>query len=551
MTLTPKLRLIFEHVDARRSSRLRGPVNWRFAATVDGTSIGDATEFPMVARSSAALEESVWTHEVDVSAANSIDIRFSATAVRDVDTQDLGTVRWTMRFPFAQTTRVLTNAFFAVTVRVELAIEDTFGPHDPTALFACRTVAGVPIWSTVAGRRFVTRLEFCEVRPTPSASSLPPRPSQPRGAPAGDVRNGRGRRVINPGDAINTIANPSVIPVLAAADATLTTAARIEYTYYRPAMLAFTEKDPRLVWSQRSLSGGAAVAFVDDPNGLVVHCYGTTEGEVLLECSMEGVVLASYRALVRPMKDIICRFNILNGPPGARPRATPDHVLAHLQVTNVLLRQAGLQLTLDTDATCTDGAVTTTIPGIFRIAVSAGVTSGILPGNNPRCTRLNYRPGIMNFAYIVSSVHPVAGMFVLGEATDIPLNTLAPRVTDNGTPSTSWKRPSGIAPDRAARAVNMRLFNRTQRAGHPQLYGMYVTDSNGNPANANDRFTYAGTIAHELGHILGLRHRVGAGHDGLLHPWSENLMHGTNPTTIAQDIDIIQAKAVVGSPAVT
>ncbi len=97
----------------------------------------------------------------------------------------------------------------------------------------------------------------------------------------------------------------------------------------------------------------------------------------------------------------------------------------------------------------------------------------------------------------------------------------------------------------------MQLFRAMLRTGHPQLYAMYVTDANGNPADPDDRFTYAGTIAHELGHILGLRHRVGAGHDGLLHPWGENLMHGVNPTTIAQDLDILQAKAVVGSPAVT
>jgi hypothetical protein len=97
----------------------------------------------------------------------------------------------------------------------------------------------------------------------------------------------------------------------------------------------------------------------------------------------------------------------------------------------------------------------------------------------------------------------------------------------------------------------MNMFARKQRTAHPQLFAMYVTDGNGSPGSARDALTYAGTIAHELGHVLGLRHRVGPGHDGLLMPWDQNLMHNNNPSTLAQDIDIIQSKAILGSPAVT
>jgi hypothetical protein len=65
--------------------------------------------------------------------------------------------------------------------------------------------------------------------------------------------------------------------------------------------------------------------------------------------------------------------------------------------------------------------------------------------------------------------------------------------------------------------------------------------------------TYATTIAHEFGHILNLMHRVdstvGATYDdGLNHPPGENLMHWSNPATIAQDLDIIQARAAHQTP---
>src|SRR5438045_5031849 len=170
------------------------------------------------------------------------------------------------------------------------------------------------------------------------------------------------------------------------------------------------------------------------------------------------------------MHDITCRFSILNGPAGAVPRSTPAHVEGHMNIANIFLRQAGVQLALDTDATVTDGAVASDIAGIFRINVGAGTTSGIAVADFPRCCRLNYRAGVMNFAYIFSD----AGGF-LGMATDIPANTNAPSITDNGTPSTSWKQPSGIRPDAATTTKTMRMFARNQRTPHPPLLARYVT----------------------------------------------------------------------------
>jgi hypothetical protein len=553
VALDERLRVTFTTVAVREEPRLWGPGEWSFRASVDGTAVGDPTaRFPVATRrDTIALPAAAWTLELDVGARDRIDVEFGGTARRADGDVDLGTVRWQMRFPFSQDDRTLSNRHFAVIVRVELMIAGAYGPHARTDVFACREVAGRPICTTVSGRRFTPRIEFCEVLPLPPDSALPPRPAQPAGTPAG-VRNRGGHRNISPTDPINLVRNPAAIPVLAAADADLNTAACIEHTFYRPRTMNLTVDDDRLEWSVRSIAGGGAADFVGDPLGTRIHVYGTHEGEIALECRMDGALVATYRALVLPLRDITCRFNILNGPGASQPRSGPTDIEEQLAIANIILRQACVQLVLDTDPTPTDGAVATGVAGIFRIPVSPGTTRNIAVADFPRATRLNYRAGVMNFAYIHSDAGiPALGLGpFLGMATDLGGSTGGTTIRDNGTPSSSWKKPSGIHPDKAANERTMRLFAAKHRTGHPQLFAMYVTNGNGNPARAADRFTYAGTIAHELGHVLGLRHRVGPGHDGVLHPWSENLMHHNNATTLAQDIDILQARAIQTSPVV-
>jgi len=305
-----------------------------------------------------------------------------------------------------------------------------------------------------------------------------------------------------------------------------------------------------LRWSKRSLAGGGDVEFVGGDRGRVIFARGVHEGEVLLECRMEGVVLATYRALVRQICDIPCRFNILNGPVHSQSRSTHQDVDNHMRVANIFLRQLGLRLVLDTNLTVTDGAVASPIPGIFQIAVGAGVTRNVT-GNYPQCNQMNYRPDVLNIAYIHSDFIG-GGLIGYGMASDFSRNSLpGDQVEDNGTPSTSWIRPSGIPPDTGPGTVRMRVFREDRRRpGHPQLYGLYVTNTSGNPTTEMGILTYGGTIAHEVGHILTLRHRIGAGNDTLSRPLGTNLMHGTNPSTLAQDLDIVQARAVLGCPIV-
>jgi nucleoid-associated protein YgaU len=446
-------------------------------------------------------------------------------------------------------------------------------------------------------------MECHPVRPvptTPPASALPRRPAFPAGTTSENNTGGTNPQANSP---INVIPNPSVIPILgpantapagphdnAALDAANWVNARncacIEFTTYTPQSLNFTDNDPRLEWRAVPVTGGN-VGFFGPARGRRIRVFGTAAGEVRLECRFQGALFATYRALVAAIKQVPCRCNILNGTTrDSTPRVTPADVKNHIDIANRFMRQMGLELTLDTNPTRTHGATATAIPGIFRIRVPRGATRRINQAAIDRATIRNHRPNVMNFVYIHSDRDGN-----LGVANDFPNSTAPaaagarPQITDSGTPSTSWVRPTGvgIGADATTGPVVMQLIAGIPRAGNPQLFSMFLTDGNGgaaapagNHATPAQQIVYANTMAHEFGHILNLGHRVegvpaaganpardmtaadapatlnagGIFWDGLLHPPHENVMHWRDPPATAQDFDIIQAKGVQLSPLV-
>ena len=110
----------------------------------------------------------------------------------------------------------------------------------------------------------------------------------------------------------------------------------------------------------------------------------------------------------------------------------------------------------------------------------------------------------------------------------------------------------------------MSLIARRRPTNHARLFGMYVTHDCGDATDPANDLTYAGTIAHEFGHMLNLGHRVegpdaaepsglvadGIFFDGLTYPPTENVMHWNAGSDLAQDFDILQALAVWESPLV-
>jgi hypothetical protein len=129
--------------------------------------------------------------------------------------------------------------------------------------------------------------------------------------------------------------------------------------------------------------------------------------------------------------------------------------------------------------------------------------------------------------------------------------------------------------------VNIKIIDERIHPTHPELFGMLITNTCGNKPGGRDAIEYANAIAHEVGHMLSLGHRVeeitdatlaaqwnagtlkpgpggtiatltsanlggasGAYYDGLWHPRRQNVMNWLLSANVGQDFDILQAKAV-------
>ncbi|MEO6800581.1 MAG: LysM domain-containing protein [Rhodanobacter sp.] len=605
MAADERIKVIFTSVFVRDDSDTFGSGEFKFQARVGAQAVGDVSRvFDAVEGRTIVLPQPQWSGIINVAGLDEVVVSFH-TRESDVFSDDeLGTIRHTLRRPYQQAQLRHGSAFLLLDWEVQLAVDGNFGRHPPSSVFACRQHAGSITCTTVSGASFDARMEFHPVRPVPRIpppSSLPVRPPMPLGTvpDTNDLNT-----LVSAGDPINIIPNPAVVPLLgppAAAPpgphtdaeldagnwANLRNCARLEYSFYVPAGLAFTDNDARLEWSVVSVAGGGAAAFFGAASGRKVMVFGTAAGEVRFEVRFKGALFATYRALVSNLRRLPCRCNIHNGnTPDSVPRATPADVKNHIDIANRFMRQLGLELTLDTNPTVTHGARLTGIPGIFRLSVARGQTRNLSIPGQERAAIKNHRVGVMNFAYIHSD-----NRGILGAGIDFPNSTAPaapgarPQITDNGSPSTSWIRPTGvgIGADATVGPVVMQLIGGRPRAGHPQLFSMVVTDANGgallpagNHATLARQREYANTISHEFGHVLSLGHRVegvpaaganpardqiaadppatlnagGIFWDGLLHPPHENVMQWQDPSTIAQDFDIIQARGVLFSPLV-
>jgi len=189
--------------------------------------------------------------------------------------------------------------------------------------------------------------------------------------------------------------------------------------------------------------------------------------------------------------------------------------------------------------------------------------------------RINARNEVISFAYIYQDPTYGAGTVTLATALLCPANH-APKtrarqpeawsvaaftLDDLGTPSTSLTPKTGIPADVPADKRSMNVLAPDvswQAATLPTrdinlLWGIVVPTHNIDgavPAPKNDdkrRQTYGATLAHEVGHVLGLGHRgipANPVADGLTVPGKKNLMHPFFSMPDWENLDLIQTKAV-------
>ncbi len=607
-----RIKVTFNKIYANNSGDICGAGEWKLTAKVDGKAVGNPNqEFEVKDKETIKLPEDKWSIELDVREKkpnDKIEISLSAIDVDVLGKDDLGEAKMTLKYPFMKeydnqpiSSPVIKgwlffpdHQYFQVYVSVKiLEVKATAKPDKTKGMLVSRQNSGSSTFTTISGNAVEPRVEVCPVVPVPAApSKLPPRPTalvtyQAEMEPGVLTEWGK-PLVLAPGKPLNDLANPALIPVLKATDPDLDSkAAKIAVTWHWPGDLEVS----KLTWHVKD----GPIAIVGSNEGVWVKVRGTnapTDQMATLELRWDGdkgPLLATYRAWVGVVKEVLYRVNIVDGVnkaanPALSPQLAPADVNAHMQMARILMWQSGIDFKPDPDKTCWDGATTTAFDGVFSVTAKQNNWTNNVSSLqfNPIATRLNFNPGVFNIAYVTSTT---GGNAV---ATDVPGLTKT-NETNSDTPSASWVLPTGVAPDVASKPVKMKSLEPHVRANasdaayvtnrktvqpsfttndiRNRLYGV-IYPSNWGTASGNQHHDWAQNLAHELGHVLGLLHRGNGGHvnggtvPGILsddgvdssdlantkrgHPWAENVMG--YDTTRGLDLDLIQTPVVRRHP---
>jgi hypothetical protein len=366
--------------------------------------------------------------------------------------------------------------------------------------------------------------------------------------------------------------------------------------------LTWTADDPRLVWWIIGEDGGEYRGKADFRNtdaskhGTTIEVFGSREGDVLIQPYSGGFGYGMFRATVLPLRQVKYRINRIftravapaPGKPGRTaqgPTRSHDDAKRHIAIANIFLRQAGIELIPDTSTqkaapkpgnpqiglaaldgfivAVTDGqtAAGATIGGQFDVEVNAvSLTFRASDFRGNQAIQINARNEIITFAYIESRSRNDA----VAAANLIPRNhTPGLLLKDKGTPSSSLIVRSGIPDQVPVTEVRMRVGVSVGVGPAPAtpaggarnrnlLWGIVVptrtADAQNVPGGMTQDLLYGGTLAHEVGHVLGLDHRTTTppSADGLRTPRDKNLMFA-GTTRNMENVDIVQVKAIRNS----
>lgn len=568
------VRVVFEQARLSETGDVGGSGEVYFVAKVNGAAVGDPKKvFDMRDGGKQRLH---WASEaIPLAGLESLSVEFEAYDEDTFCDDRLGRIAFELTDPIWGGLDTRRDGYVSLDYEIVLTGLGREVTHEPDRVGLARQPVTDNVITTVSGTSRRIRCEIHPVTPTPT-DYAPPRPEMPIGSAHPWTHPGPG--IITPNSPLNAIYNPPVIPILSKDEATAATAASIELTYIAPSSWDFGRDEPSLTWTVRSLRGSPAVSFLDDDAvGTKVLVYGTAPGEVVLEVRCKDVLVATFRALVDHVRKIPLRVNLVNGPDeDSLVPVTPQHVLNHVAVANILFRQLAIELVYDErPAVKDDGALPcsldgeTFLPGIFITYVDNAGDTRRTPGLN--AVALNHREGAINLAYIHSGVPYGRLREVLdddkkkvlgddgrvltyrehiesagGRAVAVPRLPVR-AIYDDETPSASWLPPCGIPPEGAAVAQKMGLLSLEQHTdGRAGAWVCCLVN------NIENNGLMGSLIAHELGHTLFLAHRGSAeglspAHGDLLeYPNQENVMGYGAPANqpAGLSFDILQAKAV-------
>ena len=529
----------------------------RLRVRIGGRDVGDLNQrFEMVAGTYVVTDMAVWGADFDYAQTGQVELTAEVEDDEATSWESMGRVRLLLRWPFAPRSYTLraSSGKFTLLIAVDHRVEGADGDPNWGATFVPRREVGGTTLATVTPPPAI-RIEVHDCLPVPSGAGTPNRPAFGAGIVA---ETDDAQSPVSTTGPNNVFFNPAVIPILPTGTARSTeNCANFKVTYIcDPAARSSRRSMPELRWEVRSL-GGQATIF-GSSTGRTVKVHGTRRGEVLVQLFHNETIAAVIRALVEPLVYIPCRAVILSTAatatvPSVGNTVAASEVLNQLNCANRFLWQLGVLLRLDTDTSIgwlpadvlAANVHATGTTGVFTATVGAAHISNVADESDT--SAINSRPYVMNFAFIESLTPPPStggACFYSGNPTS---------QTDDGPPSTSWTTPSGVPPDGTAGTVTMRCGAHGFTSPAPHRYSMCITQVGANrPARMVGQ-----TIAHEVGHCLGLRHRglesdgsQPAAYDGLPHPPMVNVMYFAAYEQ-AMDFDMIQAKAVRRSSLVT
>jgi hypothetical protein len=472
-----RLDIKLEKLYVSRVAALWGPGKWYISTKIDGVDVGSQDK-----RHRAKTGESFdvgWQSKIDISGKgpdDSIKVELEVFEKSGVlgKKKLLGSVETTIKYPFmvaesdrrVNASEVNEKSYYAASISIygrELASVDSPVNQE---IFVSRQHNSNTTFSTIAKQQVTPHVEICPVIPTPPRANLPP--FIPNAALSAPKETDWAKMVpIAANLKLNALVNPSLIPVLSPTDPEIEDkAARIAVTYYHPGNLDTSKFHWKIITGPISFYGTktgtdvlvyglAGAKSVDEMAELEVHWESDT-----------GPLLAKFRAWVGDVKEVPYRVNIIRGSTAsALPRTKPQHIPDQMKKANVHMWQSGLLFVPDHNQTCWDGATlgkqgNKVIPGVFEIATADNKTLLFDPNIAPLEQNLwNFRPNVLQIGYFKSFGGSGAGFF--GFATDEP-GSLDPEFTMDGSPSSSWRRKSGLPGDTPAEPVKMKTLNRTR-----------------------------------------------------------------------------------------
>lgn len=582
-----KIKVTFGKIKVHHDEDWFGPGEWAFKASVRRlpsnaeTIVGDPNAVMEV--NDGDTKRLNWSGEVEIKPEDeAVEISLRGTDKDLLFDDDLGQIKITLSAPIVHDYELhlpSSEGAFTAWVSVKIMADSGGSPgHITTILGHEDSTASCTINEEMTDKL----VHICPVTPVPWSHGLPP---IPKGVQMLSASSQEDKAISISDTKPNSLVNPALIPAIST---TLTDfqdrVARIRITQFRPKDLDLS----KLIWKAAT----ANIKFWHNSRsvnevkgGREIKAYGVLAGgddeEGKIEVYWDGPgeeKLAVYRAWVGKRKQIVTRGNIIKcseatigGVAIQNPTFTDADVKKHIDYTNLLLWQMGIELVLDTDATTYQNAELKQ-QGIFEVSNPENHTFNVVKNRSIVAPMLNSRKGVFNLVYLHSCAHKPN---LLGSATDRRYSEASTEVTLAGSPSTSWVRPSGVFPDDPGGSVAMETMGPSSArdvAQKPLCGDGAIDDLCACLITQNDRITNGSvTLAHELGHVIGLHHR-GNGAGGVDggsrdkvnhmagprntqgHPFIENCMtYGSDD--VAQDFDMIQImhvrnhKLLQGAPA--